>query len=248
MTTNSEKQICFVICPLGEDGSETRKRSDEILELLIKPIVEMEFEYSLIRADRIDTPGVITTQIIQYIIDSHLVIADLTDQNANVFYELAIRHAIKKPYIQLIKAGQKIPFDVAPTRTIYIDDSNLSGIRKCEDGLRKQISNIQKYPDNVDSPITQAIALSVSSKSDDPVEKRTVEILKYLNQLGKGLHNQQRVLSAHITKQGEWNVYLNGQIDKIISNVEPKPVIAPPDDIDLDPDLDLVEDEDFFVD
>jgi len=51
----------------------------------------------VIRADKISEPGIITTQIIGHIVDAELVIADLTDKNPNVFYELAIRHAIRNP-------------------------------------------------------------------------------------------------------------------------------------------------------
>jgi hypothetical protein len=41
-----------------------------------------------------------------------LAIADLSDPNPNVFYELAIRQAIGKPLVQIIQKDEKIPFDV----------------------------------------------------------------------------------------------------------------------------------------
>ena len=33
-------KICFVVCPIGSEGSETRKRSDELLNYIIKPVCE----------------------------------------------------------------------------------------------------------------------------------------------------------------------------------------------------------------
>ena len=84
-----EEKQCFVIAPIGEAESDTRKRSDQISE-----------------------PGIITSQVIQHIVDDPLVIADLTGRNPNVFYELAIRHAIKKPLVQIIKKGEAFPFDL----------------------------------------------------------------------------------------------------------------------------------------
>ncbi|MCE7699615.1 MAG: hypothetical protein K8E24_012670 [Methanobacterium paludis] len=115
----SEEKTCFVIAPLGEPESEIRKRSDKILRHIITPVAE-ECGYKTVRADEISEPGIITSQIIQHIMDDELIIADLTGQNPNVFYELAIAHVIKKPLVQIIKKDEDIPFDIASTRTIPI--------------------------------------------------------------------------------------------------------------------------------
>ena len=48
-------------------------------------------------------PGSITTQIVDQILTAALVVADLTGHNANVLYELAIRHVVRKPVVQLIQ-------------------------------------------------------------------------------------------------------------------------------------------------
>src|SRR5688500_15553907 len=109
MSTKKEKKICFVISPIGEEDSETRKRSDLVLKHIITPPIDQS-GYEVVRADKISEPGIITTQIIQYIVDAPLVVADLTERNPNVFYELALRHAIRKPLVQLIKKGESIPF------------------------------------------------------------------------------------------------------------------------------------------
>ena len=83
-TTKTSKQICVVISPIGDPDSETRKRSDKVLKHIISPSVET-MGYEPIRADKISEPGIITTQIIQYIVESSLVIADLTSiQNQNI--------------------------------------------------------------------------------------------------------------------------------------------------------------------
>ena len=60
--------------------------------------------------------GLITKAIIEQIITADLVIADLTGNNPNVFYELAIRHSYRKPTIQIVKGEIDIPFDVANMR------------------------------------------------------------------------------------------------------------------------------------
>src|SRR3989339_2254786 len=98
----SEQKSCFVIAPIGEPDSDTRKRSDQVLKHIIRPAVEA-CGYKAVRADEIDKPGIITSQVIQRVVDDPLVVADLTESNPNVFYELAIRHALRKPLIQLIQ-------------------------------------------------------------------------------------------------------------------------------------------------
>jgi hypothetical protein len=87
------EKTCFVIAPIGEADSEDRKRSDQVVNFVITPAVA-ECGYKPIRADKISEQGIITSQVIEHIVNDPLVIADLTKQNANVFYELAIRHAI----------------------------------------------------------------------------------------------------------------------------------------------------------
>jgi len=95
---------CFIIAPIREEDSEQRIRSDKVLKHIIKPAVE-KYELRAIRADHISSPGMITSQIIQHILKDRIVIADLTDHNPNVFYELALRHAFRKPVIQIIQKG-----------------------------------------------------------------------------------------------------------------------------------------------
>jgi hypothetical protein len=114
-----DEKICFVISPIGKLGSDKRKRSDQLLEFIIHPTVT-PLGYKPVRADQLPKPGMITNHVINYIIDSPLVIADLTSGNPNVFYELAIRHVTRRPLVQLIDEKEQIPFDVAPLRSINL--------------------------------------------------------------------------------------------------------------------------------
>src|SRR6056297_391725 len=108
----SEDKECFFIAPIGDEGSESRERSDKLMEYIVEEAVS-DYGYSVTRADLMDEPGSITSQIIQTTVESELVIADLTGHNPNVFYELAVRHATGQPYIQLIESTESIPFDIS---------------------------------------------------------------------------------------------------------------------------------------
>jgi len=69
---------------------------DQMLNHIITPAVN-EYGYEAIREDKISEPAIITSQVIQHIIEDSLVIADLTRRNPIVFYELVI--LIKKVLI-----------------------------------------------------------------------------------------------------------------------------------------------------
>ncbi len=72
----NDDKTCFVIAPIGEAESETRKRSDQVLKHIIRPAAA-DCGYKAIRADEIDKPGIITSQVIQHVVSDPLVIADL---------------------------------------------------------------------------------------------------------------------------------------------------------------------------
>jgi hypothetical protein len=177
-----EAPCCFVIAPIGDEGTDVRRRSDQILEHIIRPVVS-EWGYSALRADKMPKPGLITSQVILQLIEADLVIADLTDHNPNVFYELAVRHAFRKPVIQLIQAGQGLPFDVAGLRTIFVDHRDLDSAAACERELRKHIKEIRSGGDEADSPISSAVDLAELRRSGNPLEKSNAEILESLAEL-----------------------------------------------------------------
>jgi hypothetical protein len=102
VTQPTSKKTCFVIAPIGDRDDSVRTRSDQVFKYIIAPAAT-ECGYEALRADQIPKPGIITSQVIQHLIDDPLVIADLTGPNANVFYELAVRHAFRKPVVQIVE-------------------------------------------------------------------------------------------------------------------------------------------------
>lgn len=133
------ESTCFYIAPIGDEGSEARKHSDLFLGSFVEPAVE-EFGLTVVRADAIDKPGIITRQIIDYVMRSRIVIADLSYHNPNVFYELALRHAVKLPIVQIARLADRIPFDINQMRTILIDTSDIYTLLPKVDSYRSEIS------------------------------------------------------------------------------------------------------------
>jgi hypothetical protein len=180
--TIKQKKICFVISPIGEEDSDTRKRSDQVLKHIITVPIEM-LGYEVIRADKISEPGIITSQIIEYIVDSSLVIADLTERNPNVFYELALRHAIRKPLVQLIKKGELIPFDVAATRIIQFDLHNLDSVEAAKVEISAQVKSLEAGKNDTDNPISVSLDLKMLKESGNPEERSLADIVEAISDL-----------------------------------------------------------------
>ncbi len=178
----SANKTCFVIAPIGAEGSEVRIRSDQVLKHIISPAAQ-ECDYEAIRADQISEPGLITSQVIQHVVEDPLVIADLTGRNPNVFYELALRHAVKRPVVQIIHATESIPFDVAASRTIHVDHHDLDSAARAKEEIIRQIRSVERNPVDVDTPISVAIELQSLRQSDNPLEKSNAEIITMLQDL-----------------------------------------------------------------
>jgi hypothetical protein len=104
---------------------------------ILKPVLEKN-EYNIERAAKIEESGVITNQIIERIVKADLIIAVLTGDNPNVFYELALCHVARKPFIQMIQKDKKIPFDTSHFRTIHYA-LDVKSARETEDKLEKLI-------------------------------------------------------------------------------------------------------------
>jgi len=164
---------------LDNKGSETRFRSDLVLSNIVTPAAA-EAGYTVTRADKIPNPGLITTQVIQHILEDELVVADLTYRNPNVYYELAVRHATRKPVVQLIEQGEPLPFDVQQIRTIRIDHRDFDSHDKYKADLKSQIAAAERNPNDADNPISEAFKLAALRQSDDLTQQSLAEILSLL--------------------------------------------------------------------
>lgn len=129
------KKICLFLVPIEKLEPKIKEFSDQVNEpeLKIKAWYDQVYEcivkpasescgYETIRSDEL--PGTIETipqKISRHLRKDELVVADLTWLPPCVFYELGFRRACRKPAIQLIQKGEKIPFDVLHFPTIEVD-------------------------------------------------------------------------------------------------------------------------------
>ncbi len=110
---------------------------------VIVPVCK-EYDYDVVRADDMYTTGLIIEDITRAIQESSLVIADITPNNANVYYEVGYAHGIKKPTILLSdKNREKLPFDISGFRLLFYENS-IAGKPNVESALRKHLEAIKK--------------------------------------------------------------------------------------------------------
>lgn len=132
------EHMCFVITPIGEDDSEQRRHANMILKNVIEPVAE---ELGLIprRADQIDRAGLITKQIFECLAKARICVADLSFNNPNAFYELGVRHMCKLPTVQMIRKGDRIPFDVSQGRTIKVDMTDVYTVMESVESAKREL-------------------------------------------------------------------------------------------------------------
>lgn len=123
---------------------------------LIEPALR-EFNLKGVRADQMAKPGMIGKQIVEHILKSRLVIADLSFHNPNAFYELCLRHTTRLPTVQIIRAADKIPFDLNQYRTIPIDIRSVYSL----------CPKLQTYSAQVANQVRRA--LEDSESGDNPI-------------------------------------------------------------------------------
>lgn len=156
---------CFIISPIGDEDSDIRRTSDDLLKYVFRPAAE-QCGYSVIRGDEVAAPGQITEQMTDLLLHAELVIADLTNHNPNVFYELAVRHATGKPVIQVTERKTPIPFDLKDFRTIVFDGSKSMGAAdRLKRDIVRQIERIRADEDVCANPISRAFTATTADQA-----------------------------------------------------------------------------------
>jgi tetratricopeptide (TPR) repeat protein len=114
------RELCFVLMPFGKkpDAGGTLVDFDAVYHELIAPAIALA-DLDPLRADEEMAGGIIHKPMFERLMLCPYAVADLSTANANVFYELGVRHAVR-PYstVLIFAEGGRLPFDVAPLRAL----------------------------------------------------------------------------------------------------------------------------------
>jgi O-acetyl-ADP-ribose deacetylase (regulator of RNase III) len=161
MPPATKKPICFVIMPFGEKAdADGTVIFDTIYDHLIKDAVE-SLDIECLRCDKIDEAGWIHRKMFEQVYAADIAVVDITQLNANVFYELGVRHALADRTTVLIKkAKTKTPFNIGGLNIIEYDLGDLASIAEAKKKIVNHVQNglrLQK----VDSPVHEVLDLKV---------------------------------------------------------------------------------------
>ncbi len=156
MPDASGKKLCFVVGPIGDEGSDTRIHADWLLEGIIQPVLADFPDFLVKRADQDARPGLIDVHMINDLLDAELVVADLSFHNPNAFYEIGIRHMTQKPIIHMQLTTETPPFDVNLYREIKFSRTRHSDVEKAKAELRLAVSAVLADGYQVTNPVTNA--------------------------------------------------------------------------------------------
>ena len=155
------RPLCFVLMPFGKKpgAGGAMIDFDAVYQDLIRPAVEAA-SLAPLRADEEQAGGIIHKPMFERLILCDFAVADLTTANANVFYELGVRHAVKPATTVLLFAadGTRLPFDVGPLRTLRYRlglDGRPADVAGDAASLTKLLAAIKQG--DVDSPVYQLV-------------------------------------------------------------------------------------------
>ncbi len=145
---DQQSSICYVIMPFAAEYLPT-------FEKVIQPAVvaassQLPRPLTCIRGDQIPGPGSITREIVGCLYRAQVVVADLTDSNPNVFYELGIAHCLGNKAVMIARDTKAIPFDVAAYRVHLYDLSDGGAARASRElaGAIVQVCKGTELPTN----------------------------------------------------------------------------------------------------
>lgn len=129
---------CFVLIPFKEPF-ETYYRA------IIRPAIG-NANLDVKRGDSLFTPTPIMGDIWKMIQDAKVLVAELTEKNANVFYELGLAHAIGKPVVLITETMDDVPFDLRPLRVILYDKDDPAWGNKLKTSLTNALQDTMSAP------------------------------------------------------------------------------------------------------
>ena len=133
--TSVAKPVAFMVMPFGPEDLQI------VYDDFVKPVVEFKCGLTCVRGDDMFGSDVIIENVLAAICEAKVVIADLTGQNPNVFYEVGVAHAIGAPVLLLTQSLSDVPFDLRHRRVLVYEYSP-RGCKRLESHLEEHLRQI----------------------------------------------------------------------------------------------------------
>lgn len=130
---------CFILMPFGSWFDRYFK------EIYVPATKDAGFEP--LRADGLFNTGAVMEQIWTQIRKAKVLLADLTGKNPNVFYELGLAHALKKPVVFVAGDIEDVPFDVRHLRVVIFDIREPNWAEQLKRDITTYLKNARSEPE-----------------------------------------------------------------------------------------------------
>lgn len=151
------KHKCFVIMPFSKTSERhTEEHWTKHFEDFIKPLIEST--HPLIAKRSSPLRGDILRTIITDLVTAPIVVADLTDSNPNVYWELGVRQSFKHCTITIAEYGTTLPFDLGAKGTLFYFPTDYIKMQAFKDQFHEAINDCLKNPTSPDSHVLETIS------------------------------------------------------------------------------------------
>lgn len=188
--TKDEQQAksCFIIMPISDSDDYETGHFKRVYEHIIKPACKAS-GYEAVRADDVAQSNYIIIDILRKILDSDLVICDISNQNPNVLYELGIRQAFNLPTVIIKDLKTQNIFDIQGLRyTEYNHTLRVDSVGQDIEKLRNTIIETDKLSDKDVNSIIKLLGIKpAESPQKTEISTDTSMILSAINDISSRL-------------------------------------------------------------
>jgi len=237
---NIEKPNCFIIMPISDQDGYEKGHFSRVYEYLIKPACE-KAGFNVIRADDEVKTNYIVIDIIKKILESQIVICDLSGKNPNVLYELGLRQAFNKKSLLIKDIKTSRIFDIQGLRTIEYDESlRIDSVQKNIISISNSLKETYELKEGEINSLIQLLSIKPATLTDSfELSNETSLILKTIKDMSSRidtLSNNNSLLSRDsgvksinidgIDFQIDFELYLEDKHVGTIVDIHPDKVFA----------------------
>lgn len=209
------QKTCFVIMGFGEKTNYKTGHTfnlDKTYKNIIKPVFE-DLDFLCFRADEIPNAGNIDVIMYENILKADFVVADISTLNPNAFYELGIRHALKKnTTIIIAENGTEFPFDVNHNTIDMYEhlgsDIGVDEAKRFKTHLKDKVKALLDNP-KTDSPVyTYLPNLETPTFTEEEIEElkneideESTSVADFIEIAETAKNNQEYITAIHFLKK-----------------------------------------------
>jgi hypothetical protein len=112
---DDDRPQCFVVMPISDPDEYDVGHFKHVFEDIFVPACAIA-GFRAFRADQVQETNLIHLDVLQRLVDSPMVLCDLSSRNPNVLFELGLRQAFDKPTTLVQEVGTPKIFDIVPLR------------------------------------------------------------------------------------------------------------------------------------